>query len=558
MVAFGVSPSLTKNPRKKMTILLANETSVAGDGVTDDMAALSALFQQASLNGDEIIAKRGATYRIASNAGIPNRGLVLQNAKLCVNGAAFDFECDGLSYAMRLGSNAKIEGEGSIRTTKSTNVPAFPTSTWHAPVSAGYAYLDPDKGTITAPGTLSTIRGVFVKGVTLGTVRTNNSSVFAIIGDVADGEIADINFDPSATTTLALGFDWSSMAAAGALYSDSSGDYLPMATLASNFNSGALYTVHPHNFDIRRLCIGAMTLPTVSGSGGMGVRLSGCRDMVIDQVDVVEAGFAGFFNTAGDLGWEFAPLTEKTRAAKGIRVSNVRVAKADWYGAYIDWYADNVARAVGYSPMISTVLHSDTIIQGFQTYGPQSGNPGTPILPATDGIFIQYAAGVRIRDSYARGHLHGINIAGGCDRVRVQDCEVIFSQLDGIVAGDSTSPPQDCLIEGCSAFANGVNSVETNPSGIYDVQSNRTQIIRNITGVVGESRQLFGIRTGMSTLAATVVGNYCRGVKSGGVGCWIGGTDVPGTCAVYRDNLAASGTTPYGGATSMPPSYIPA
>jgi hypothetical protein len=105
-----------------------------------------------------------------------------------------------------------------------------------------------------------------------------------------------------------------------------------------------------------------------------------------------------------------------------------------------------------------------------------------------------------------------------------------------------------------------MNHPAGNPSGIHCSRSLRTRILNNITGFDGESRQQFGVRTGVDTLAAHVIGNHCKGVRPGpnSFATIIGSAYVPGTCAVWRDNTAASGIALYGGARSRPAPYLPA
>ena len=530
------------------TIYLEDETTVIGDGAADDMAALRAIVQTSGSGSGrgEIVCKRGATYRLVSNASIPDKGLALRNVRFVLNGAALHYECDGDCYGTRMGSNAILEGPGLVKTIVSTNVfLAWPTSTWHAPISAGYAYKDPDRGVPGNLGALFTIRNWQVKGLTVENLRTTeNSVVMGIIGDVADGLIEDIEFPDSAVMGGALGFDWS--------WAGLPDTTASIAAMRTSFDAGALYSVHPHNIEARRLKIGRFTRPKVNGAGGLGVRLSGCRDISIGDVEVAETTYAGFFNTAGDAGWEFAPDPEKMHAARGIKVSrfNVRKATTGW-GCFVDWYGDNIAHAManfGYQNILSPTYRTNIEIDSFSTFGPENAT-------AEDGFYTHHMIGGTFRNIRVRGHKRGVSLANGTDQLRVQGGEVIFSQHDGITIGDNDRP-EDCTVEGVWVFGNGMNHPVGNPSGIHDVNSHRTRIIRNITGIEGETRQLFGVRTNPATLNAQVIGNHCRAVKSGGAAVVIGGTDVPGTCAVYRDNTAAPGIITYAGSSVRPPPYI--
>lgn len=542
------------------TIYLEDVTGIDGSGIADAMSALRGIVQ--SMNAlpghGEIVAQRGATYRLVSNETIPDKGLALSNVRLITNGASFNIECDGACYGMRMDRNATIEGDGSVNVVSSTNLPAFATSAWHAPISFGYCYLDPDR---LASGQFFSPANCRVRdGLTVSNARIGGTGI-AGIGDLQDVLVEDVAFPDSANMALAVGFDWSWYGSADVF--DSSMNFSP-ALARSFFDAGSWASVHPRNVEVRRLSIGALDY-TAPGFGSHGVRLSGCRDVVVDRVNIAKTTYAGFFNTAGDAGWEFAPYDEKTRAAKGVRVRRIFVndASSGW-GIYVDWLADNVYRAMtqsGYSPLFTPILSTDIEIENVRSAGPWNNPDVPPSIAANDGFFVKYSNGGRASQIFCRGHKQNMNIGPCAAGFRLSDSASVFAQLDGIVVGgaDTSTKSTDCVVESCVSFGSGADTSSiSNASGIHDVMSVRTKIVGNMTGSPGESRQMFGVRTNPNTLAAQVVGNHCLGVKQGGGACLIGATEVAGTCSVYRDNTAESGITPYLGSTSKPPAYIPA
>lgn len=532
------------------TIYLAEELSVAGDGLTNDLAALSRLFARAAIDCCNIVGKPRAIYRIVVNAQVTNRGLLLQNARLYLNGSSFHFECDGECYGMRLGSNSCIEGEGIIRTTISTNLPIFASSTWHAPISAGYAYLDPEKGRINCLGPLSTIRNIKLDGFSVHTTRSNNSAMLGIVGDVADGMINNLEFLDSANATVPLAFDWSSHGGMTRANDDKYGDWDVFA-MRRNFENGEFYSVHPHNFEISHLKIGRMTSPYHGDTGGFGIRLSGCRNIRINNIVCAEATYCGFFNTAGDMGWEFALEKEKVLSGRGISITDYRVELAHHRGAYIDFYADNIARArdkIGYIPLMDPVIGSDIEIDGFYTYGPTI-NRADKITASNSGagLYTQYLDGGVFKRIYSQGHLQGVNLNQGSRRVIIEHAKVSYSQLDGIVIGGEDATAQECVVKNCVSYQNG-NDIKngSTSSGIAVNHSVGSLIENNITGRTGETRQFCGIRLSKRASLNNIIGNHCLGVSQGGQAIFIDSNSFSKNSNILRNNSAENDILLYG------------
>lgn len=304
-----------------------------GNGVADDYAAFqAALNALGTAGGGRFQLFRGAIYRIVLNSNVTDRGLIVpNNVTLDLNGATLNLECTGENvYGVRLKNRSRIIN-GTVAVTASTTPGS--QGIWHAPVSIGCALGD--GGTVGEISLLAFVEGWEVEGLNVSSARADGWVGIAIYGGVGYGKAHNIDVGSSATCFGAVQCDWSFIGADGDVKSND------IATTRANFIAGTAYTTHPHDIEINRIRGSILTR-----SEAYLVRLSGTHDISVHDIAVESINGAVFLHTAGDLGFEFAPVGIKPFRHKGIilRDAHCRAANGGW-GAFADCEADNVAAA---------------------------------------------------------------------------------------------------------------------------------------------------------------------------------------------------------------------
>jgi polygalacturonase len=523
-----------------------------GDGVTDDRAAVQDAIDFAStmLTNGRVEGVPGDDYKCVIDSGVTDLGLALKaGVRFDLRGASISFACSGNVYAMRLQSNATIEN-GTVRTTVSTGL-STGQSIAHTPISLGAFYGA--YATVGAIDAYASPVGWKIRNLTITNVRadspTPGGSMIAIYGGANHGVIEDITIPDNATVGIGIGMDWMPVGP------------LDVSTLAAinatkaSFNSGATYTLHPHDIDVRRINIGNMSVPKTVGNdfGSHGIRLSGCYAIRIDGVSVAGSTYAGFFHTAGDCGFEFAQAATKNRRYKGTRVSNYRIENANnGWGVFSDCYADNIALRVadGYSNLLPAQGETDIVYDNVQTQGSLTSS-------AWPGFRVQNQQGGELRNCRARYHSVGVLIETNCDRLHIIGGAYDSNWLHGIhcLSGDAA---EDLLIQGVQAFSNGQGAGSAD-AGIY-LQVGARPVVRDciLGGVGGDSFQDFGVRC-VASQDTIIEDNYIVSHVAGGAGISIGATNDVGVGAILAkasgNRFGASVTTKYGGAAIIPHDY---
>jgi hypothetical protein len=519
--------------------------TAVGDGVANDRVAIQATIDAvAAAGGGTVICTSGAIYRIVINGGAYD-GLVLKDGvTLNVNNATINLECTGSVYGIRMQSNSHIVGPGTIKTTVSSSPGS--SAWWHSPVVVGAAY-----GEVTDVGDLGDFINASnwsVRSVILDTVRTGaGGEIFAGVGGISHGLVEDVIIPNNSGVSIAIGLDHGTVGALDA--SD-----IPASRVL--FDANLAYSVFPHDITIRRCKIGNMTkTPDGLGDGGFGVRLSGCYKIKVEDVEVASSSYCGFFHTAGDFGFEFAPTNAiKRRRYRGTTFKNCHVYDAlNGYGFVCEAYADNIAAAIsgsGYSPLLPAINNTDILFEGCRTICAAVSASALP------GFYISNMIGGTLRNCFAFFHQYGAQLVNGVDQLLIDNCEFTSSYKDGIYVGDS-DPPEDIRIVGARCYANGQDPGATLYAGIRVDAGTRTRVERCVLGISGEGSQDYGIRVTTSAVNATLIDNHVLGVATSGVGYSLASATSYGTVFLFRGNSAASGvTTVVGGLNIIPVEYI--
>lgn len=234
------------------------------------------------------------------------------------------------------------------------------------------------------------------KQVALANGVVGGAAGIQVIGGAHGGVIEDINVPDSALLSGGVMLDW------GAVGPISSSD---VPASAAAYRRGLAYTTHPRDIVIRNIRIGRLTRSSVLETGSFGVRVSGVHDVSVSNVTAEVITEAGFYHTAGDLGYELAQPADRMRAHRGIVVRNLHVGEVD--GGYLvrsDSYADNVGRAAaqGYRPEVDVIANTDISIYEC------SGNAG--LNNRSYGVRIDHQRGGRLSDISVTGFRRGFYI----------------------------------------------------------------------------------------------------------------------------------------------------
>lgn len=335
--------------------------------------------------------------------------------------------------------------------------------------------------------------------------------VIQIMGDVTF-LIENIEI-PSNSTSSGIHADWSDIGgttvAAG---TGPGGSYINDLERVSKWNTaynngnGTVYTTHPKGI-IRNVKAGNLTVAATGDSGSRAVRLSACRDILIENVFIAECTLPAFDHVGGDFGFEFARRNDQRNGLKGIRVRNLVADLCHYYGVFVDTFADNIQNAValGYSNGVDTYMYGDVIIESVSVVG--------PFNDVDDGIRIQNAKGVKVIDANVVGFYNGVRIEDNTEQVVIERGRVWRNQAAG-VSVKSASTIKSILFDGVDSQLNGTGAA--NSAGI-DVQGGSDILVHKCyLGGASEDGQKYGITVGSSALRVSLIENQIRAVTSGG------------------------------------------
>lgn len=522
-----------------------------GNGSTDDRAAVqSAIDVVAAAGGGVVRGVNGKTYRAIINASVTDYGLIIKSGvTLSLNSATINLECTGGIYGVRLQSNSHIEGPGTVATTVSSG--SGGQAIFHAPISVGPAYGD--AGTTAAPSIYSSPGNWSIRNLSVTSVRndaqTPGGGLIVCWGGAHHGVIEDVIIPDNSTIAIGIAMDWAPI---GNL---NSGD-IPASRIL--FDAGTAYTIHPHDIEVNRINMGNLSASNaatyiadgVGLFGSHGIRMSGVYNVRIDGVSMAGTKYAGIYNTAGDLGFEFAPTAVKDFRHTGIVFKNIRIHQANLgWGVRCEMLADNIFLAVsgGYVAMLPTIGTTDVLFENVFTQG---GGGGT-VVP---GWLMSYMVGGTMRNCRARKHLVGVHIEASIDQFKLYGGIYETNWTHGIDVSSSDAA-EDLLIDGAMCFSNGQGGGASD-AGIVLTNAFRPVVENCIVGGDGEGFQDYGIRLSASVLDAVIINNRCNNVAPSGTAFAMAGIADYTVLAVFDGNRAGTViTNKYGGANIIPYAY---
>lgn len=506
--------------RELQRIYWLGSLGAVGNDTTDDSSAIQAAIDLMP-SGGVLLGERGKTYK-CNTAPVIKAGVCfdLQGAELhlTLNG--------GNLRGVSLRSKAVLQN-GTVRTT-STGTPGS-SGSYHTAVTIGPSYGDsPSTGSISPEeGAV----GWTVRNMTLSTDRADRPAVQVIGG--CSGIIEDCEIPDGVCSGIHL--DW------GSVGNIDAGD---IAGTRTRFNAGTAYTTHPNNISIRNNRIGVLT-----GPNSHGVRLSAVHNIEVTNTTVAGTQFAGFYHTAGDCGYEFAPVALKPLRSKAISVHNFTVKDANnGWGFFVDCEADNVAVAVvgGYSPLLPVIQRIGLVMTECTTVS----DAGASVIA---GFRLQKMIGGDLRSCFASGHEFGILVETGCDHLTITGGETTGNRKSGVYIGNASDLPEDITVCGHRSYGNGLDATYTGSAGIECSSTTRPRLSDNRLGIAGEATQDNGIRLDAATVTdARLYGNYVYGIQSG-FAFAVGSSTNYTTLFEFAGNDCASGiTNKYAGPNIVP------
>jgi hypothetical protein len=497
-----------------------NEYTAITTAGTDDAASIQAAIASVSVaGGGYVCGVKGKKYRCTVSP-IIKPGVLLRDITIILDlsGAASE------GIKLRTGSHmvrTKVRAYSSGAPGSQAGI--------HACVTVGALYSN--GGTVAAPSADESVSRWSIEDCDLWG-NGAGKSVIQVNGGANAFRITGNYFPDNAYASIAIGLDWGYV---GTL--DTSSDAGIVAGKVA-FLAGTMYTTHPHNCTISRNKIGAMTY-----AASHGIRLSGVYDVTVEDNELASSTYAGFYHTAGDAGFEFAPVAVKPYRHKGIRVArmNVMAANNGW-GYFSDCYADNVASAVAnvaYVNLLSPIQEIDIVFEQCRTKG---GGTGAAIA----GFRMQNQIGGRAIDCEATGHEYGGLIETGSEDVYFIRGRYYGNVKDGIKIDHPTVPPKNCRVLDVETYGNGATY-----AGVHTGTCTRPVVRSCKLGRAAGETQTNGVRADAATVAADIQDNYSYGVAGGGVHYSIAGSTDYAVLDVFADNDNGAGTA-YGGVNIIP------
>lgn len=484
---------------------------------------LQALIDATSAAGGGVLSLGGATFTRTT-------GLVVKdNVTLDLGGGRLLFNLSGANdFGVRLRNRAHVcNGRIDVVSTGSPGSQAG----IHAPLLIGALYGEsPSTASISADEGVS---GWSARNLRLSTDRDGKVAV-QVIGGANNGVIENIDVPDSALIGGGVHLDWGTV---GAINS------ADIAASRTAFNAGTAYTTHPHNITIRNIRLGALT--KAKGGidvGSFGVRLSGVYNVIVENVRAKSVTYAMVKITAGDCGFEFAPVAVKPLRMKGIVVDGVAVeSTGDGNLVSVDSYADNVAAAGGYTPLIDPLHETDMEVR--RVTGTGSGGAS-----AVAGLDVRQIRGGRFTYISASGYSYGCLVD---ERVFGAQIHGSFfgNRGHGIFIDHGSFPPEDVtVLPGTHCYQNGQDGGFSTPAGVCLQNCLRVRLDGVLLGhrtAASETTQQQGIRLSTVTkpTAPTIENCHVFSVKTGGTAYSLMSSTDYGFIRLFRNNGAAAAIT---------------
>ena len=534
----GTGAVATTVQAKLREFLSPEDKGAIGDNTTDDQLAFQEAIDEAyAVGGGTVRCAKGNTYKLSVAPIVKDKVTLDLNGStlrlVLVGTGGYDYGVRVRNYAGVINGAVTVESSGSVGTQAGI----------HAPINVGG--LSGDNGTVASPSADANPTGWRLQNLKVSTNRDGKAGI-QVFGGASNGIIENIEAPDSSTMFGVVMLDW------GFLGTITSSD---IAASRVNFDAGTAYTTHPNNILIRNIKAGSMSRAK-SGvdTGSHIVRLSGIYNVRVENVVAEQCTYAGVRITAGDVGFEFAPVAVKSMRMKGIVVDGVTVENTtDSWLVYPDSYADNVAAAVsgsGYTALIDPLHETDMEVK--HVTGKGSGS-----VSATAGLDIRQIRGGRFTDIDAEGYSYGCLVDEQVYGVQIHG-RFHGNRGHGIYLEHPSYPPEDVLIlPGTHCYQNGQDAGFVNPAGIEIGTSVRCRVDGALFGhrtAASEVTQVRGLRVvGTGAVDVEVENCHAFSVKAGGLAYSLITTNVYGQTKLFRNNTAASAITNKMGGTDIIP-----
>lgn len=455
--------------------------------------------------------------------------IVKDDVTLDLGGATLTFNLSAANdFGVRLRNRAHVRN-GTINVV-STGSPGSQAGI-HAPLLIGALYGDspsiasisPDEG----------VTGWSATNLALSTNRDGKVAI-QVIGGACNGLIENINVPDSSTVAGCVHLDWGTV---GAINSGN------IAASRTAFDAGTAYTTHPHNIIVRNIRGGALTKAKGGVDvGSFGVRLSGVYNVRVENVRIKSVTYAGVKVTAGDCGFEFAPAAVKPLRMKGIVIDGVAFESTnDGNLVSVDSYADNVAAAGGYTPLIDPLHETDMLVQ--HVTGKGSGGAA-----AVAGLDVRQIRGGRFEDIDVSGYAHGGLVDERVFGVGIHG-RFWGNRGHGIYVHHGSFPPEDVtVLPGTHCYQNGQDGGFSTPAGVCLQSCVRARLDGVLLGhrtAASETTQERGVLLSTVTLPTDVEIENCHvfGVETGGTAYSLMTSTDYGRLRLFRNNTVAAAVT---------------
>ena len=328
------------------------------------------------------------------------------------------------------------------------------------------------------------------------TTNRPNGNVIMVTGDSHNIKINNIKFPSSTDLGRAILIHWGGAA------------------------QPTLGTTHPHNIKITNVVGESFT--NTSLDAGV-IFLSGCYNIKIDNVVVNNCELrTGILSTfAGDYGDYYAPTGIKGLNMTGIVATNVGAVVATQSILKID--------------NKSVLDPEQRVCKGLSInniWGVSSST--TQVL-----VNISNCYDVSINDADLSGGGTSLSTGQGVKGLCVNRGSFSNTSNSCIYIQNGTEAPEDCIINGVTAFNAGLNG--GNHAPILVDSALRTVIQNCIVGATIGETGLWGVRIGSQGVDAVVLNNHCRGASISAFS--MGSSTTYDICKEFSGNTAASGIT---------------
>lgn len=451
-----------------------------GDNVTDDFAAFTnCLTAIGNMGGGTVQLMANKIYNLSDGPIVP------ANVKLNLNGATVNLNFTGSTYknGFKLRDNTWIYN-GTINVTEPGS-PASGDKSLYCNIVVG------SDGTVANSVGFSNFRIFDLTLTNARTLASGPTGGFAVlIQSVSNnGIVENLRFPSSSTLACGISVSW-----------NGGGSATP----------GLLFTYNPHSINIRNIWFGDQTFNNVIGDVSC-IDVVAAYNVTIQNVNVEgHLGDSVIQIRNGAFGKQAAPPTVQDLLFNAVSVKNLTVGKCN-IAVSVYGYSHGLPASgfpAEYNP--DRVLIENVCANGLYVNGGAGGSGNQTC------IYISKTSYVSVNNCSGKYFIAGIVIAESATDIYVSNCQFYFNQTQGVVAANSTVPPERVILNNVDCGSNGQSG--SNSVGFYIDACFDVQLINCTAGAAtGEITQTIGYQVGSGAVNTKFTGvNKVRYVASGG------------------------------------------